>query len=91
MKTVLVLLLLALICSLHHHAAGQKGIREPTCCPGVTKKAINATKVKNWTSTPEHCVIKAIIVTVNSNKKVCVDRESDLAKFLKSRPIASAV
>ncbi|XP_056234413.1 C-C motif chemokine 22-like [Seriola aureovittata] len=76
MKTLLTLLFLTLICSLHHTSAGPVAVEmmvKGACCPGYNQTRIPKAKVKHVAMTPDGCTDKAVVVTTVCNKKFCID------------------
>ncbi|CAK6977263.1 C-C motif chemokine 22-like isoform X2 [Scomber scombrus] len=85
MKTLPTLILLALICFLHHSSAGLVGpglIHEESCCPSFNRTFIPKPKVKHVAMTPSRCKTTAIVVTTVCDKKSCIDPEWRWAKKL---------
>ncbi|XP_062281684.1 C-C motif chemokine 22-like isoform X2 [Scomber scombrus] len=85
MKTLPTLILLALICFLHHSSAslfGPGDVSAEPCCPGFTKRLIPKPKVKHVAKTSNSCKITAIVVTTVCGKESCLDPEWPQAKKL---------
>ncbi|CAK6977265.1 C-C motif chemokine 22-like isoform X2 [Scomber scombrus] len=85
MKTLPTLILLALICFLHHSSAGLNGpgvVYEEACCPGFTERLIPEAKVKHVAKTLNRCKTQAIVVTTVCDKKSCLNLEWPWAKNL---------
>ncbi|XP_062281412.1 C-C motif chemokine 14-like isoform X2 [Scomber scombrus] len=85
MKTLPTLILLALICFLHHSSAGPVAIRlihEEPCCPSFSRRIIPKPKVKHVAKTPRRCKTTAIVVTTVCGSKSCIDPNWRWAKKL---------
>ncbi|XP_062274416.1 C-C motif chemokine 2-like [Scomber scombrus] len=85
MKTLPTLILLALICFLHHSSAGLNGpgkVFEELCCPSFSKRLIPKPKVKHVAKTPSRCKTTAIVVTTVCDETSCIDPEWRWAKKL---------
>ncbi|XP_062281606.1 C-C motif chemokine 22-like isoform X1 [Scomber scombrus] len=85
MKTLPTLILLALICFLHHSSAslfGPGDVSAEPCCPGFTKRLIPKPKVKHVAKTSNSCKITAIVVTTVCDVTSCIDPEWQWAKNL---------
>ncbi|XP_056234424.1 C-C motif chemokine 22-like [Seriola aureovittata] len=87
MKTLLTLLFLTLICSLHHTSAGPVAVEmmvKGACCPGYNQTRIPKARVKHVAMTPDGCTDKAVVVTTVCDKKICIDPNWPWAKKLLS-------
>ncbi|XP_053171454.1 C-C motif chemokine 22-like isoform X1 [Scomber japonicus] len=85
MKTLPTLILLALICFLHHSSAGlfaPEFISAEPCCPSFNRRKIPKQRVKHVANTSNSCKTKAIVVTTVCDKKSCLDPEWRWAKKL---------
>ncbi|XP_053171461.1 C-C motif chemokine 22-like isoform X2 [Scomber japonicus] len=85
MKTLPTLILLALICFLHHSSAGPMHVglvSEEPCCPSFTQRLIPKPKVRHVARTSNSCKTPAIVVTTVCDKKSCLDPEWRWAKKL---------
>ncbi|XP_062281487.1 uncharacterized protein LOC133985658 isoform X3 [Scomber scombrus] len=85
MKTLPTLILLALICFLHHSSAGLNApvaVYEESCCPSFNRKLIPKPKVKHVAMTPSRCKTTAIVVTTVCDVTSCIDPEWRWAKKL---------
>ncbi|XP_053171428.1 C-C motif chemokine 22-like isoform X1 [Scomber japonicus] len=86
MKTLPTLILLALICFLHHSSAlgsiAPELVSDVPCCPGFNRRLIPKPKVKHVAWTSNDCKTKAILVTTVCNETSCLDPEWRWAKNL---------
>ncbi|XP_053171401.1 C-C motif chemokine 22-like isoform X2 [Scomber japonicus] len=85
MKTLPTLILLALICFLHHSSASPLGpelVSAEPCCPDFNRRLIPKSKVKHVAMTSNSCKTTAIVVTTVCDKKSCLDPDWPFAKKL---------
>ncbi|XP_053171417.1 C-C motif chemokine 22-like [Scomber japonicus] len=86
MKTLPTLILLALICFLHHSSAAgpfaPELVSAELCCPGFNQRLIPKPKVKHVAMTSHSCKITAIVVTTVCDETSCIDPEWRWAKNL---------
>nr|XP_046265020.1 C-C motif chemokine 17-like [Scatophagus argus] len=75
MKTLVTLVLVALICFLCHNseAAVAPNALFQQCCPKCAKMRIPKEKVKHMAKTSSDCKLNAIIVKTVCNKTICLD------------------
>ncbi|KAF0022317.1 hypothetical protein F2P81_025423 [Scophthalmus maximus] len=75
MKTLLYLVLMTLICHLLHVSAGPVALQllKGDCCPRVSQHGIPKKCVKNMSMTPDHCKLKAVVVTDTTNRRFCIN------------------
>ncbi|XP_069572059.1 C-C motif chemokine 26-like [Brachyistius frenatus] len=93
MKTLATLGLLTFICFLRQTSTSPQALSMMLmegCCTGYNRTMIPHSKVKHVAMTPSGCKPAAVIVTVKSGKKFCLDpkwqrAETLLAKYEKSQ------
>ncbi|XP_062282227.1 C-C motif chemokine 22-like isoform X5 [Scomber scombrus] len=85
MKTLPTLILLALICFLHHSSAGSDApelVSAEPCCPGFNQRLIPKPKVIHVAKTSHSCKTQAIVVTTVCDETSCIDPNWRWAKNL---------
>ncbi|XP_026176014.1 C-C motif chemokine 7-like [Mastacembelus armatus] len=74
MKTLVIVVLLTVICFLHHNSASTVGsLFETGCCEGFNRTRIPKLRIKHIGKTPSHCRVNASVITTVCDKKFCID------------------